>query len=179
MIGEICHIEAANPEGERYNPTQSDKERASFENLIIFCANHHKKTNNVSIYTVESLKEMKKKHELKFSNRQFSISKDQFKNVLSSIDQRLSEIAKNTVEKPNVSQHQINPIISLSIKPNDNRVQIIDLIIENVGNTVAKNIHFVINPLGFASLSGQPLDQLYFFQRGIQILHPAQNKQSL
>ena len=34
LIGEVCHIEAANEDGERYNPLQSDEERRSFDVTI-------------------------------------------------------------------------------------------------------------------------------------------------
>jgi hypothetical protein len=37
-----------------------------------------------------------------------------------------------------------------------------------VGNGIAKNIRFDIRPHGFTTLSGDSLEQLYFFQRGIQ-----------
>ena len=49
------------------------------------------------------------------------------------------------------------------------------MIIENVGNGIAKNIQFDISPHGFATLSGDPLEQLYFFQRGIQLI-PSKQK---
>jgi len=65
LIGEICHIEAANKNGERYNPNQTDDQRADFENLIVFCPNHHKITNNIELYTVEILKDIKRSHEEK------------------------------------------------------------------------------------------------------------------
>ena len=96
LIGEICHIEAANPDGERYNPNQSEQERASFKNLILLCVNHHKATNDESIYTVASLKAMKTSHESRFNEHQYSMSKKELNAVLSSIDHNLNEIAKNT-----------------------------------------------------------------------------------
>jgi len=64
-ISNICHIEAAEEGGERYNPNSNDKERRSFENLILLCPNHHKVTDDVETYTVEVLREMKRKHEAK------------------------------------------------------------------------------------------------------------------
>lgn len=67
LVGEICHIEAANEGGERFNPNITDKERASFENLILMCSVHHTITNNESIYTVEKLKEIKHDHEAKYT----------------------------------------------------------------------------------------------------------------
>lgn len=66
FIGQICHIEAAEPGGERYNPNQTDDERRSFDNLVLFCYEHHVETNDVNEYTVEKLKNIKAQHELKF-----------------------------------------------------------------------------------------------------------------
>jgi hypothetical protein len=64
-LSNICHIEAAEIGGERYNPDSNDDERRSFENLILLCPNHHKETDNVEKYTVEILRKMKQEHELK------------------------------------------------------------------------------------------------------------------
>ena len=64
-LSEICHIEAAEEGGERYNPNSDDEERRSFENLILLCPNHHKVTDDVQTYTVEVLREMKRTHEAK------------------------------------------------------------------------------------------------------------------
>lgn len=63
VIGEICHIESAEEGGERYNKDSSDEYRRSFENLILMCSNHHKKTNNVIEYTTEKLTKFKLDHE--------------------------------------------------------------------------------------------------------------------
>jgi hypothetical protein len=63
-ISEICHIEAAESGGPRYNPDSTDDYRRSYENLILLCRNHHKEADDdVSQYPVEILKEMKKKRE--------------------------------------------------------------------------------------------------------------------
>jgi len=64
-LATICHIEAAEEGGERYNPNSNDEERRSFENLILLCPNHHTVTNDVQTYTVEVLREMKRTHEAK------------------------------------------------------------------------------------------------------------------
>jgi hypothetical protein len=61
------------------------------------------------------------------------------------------------------------------IKENEDQVQIINLIIENVGYGIAKNIRFEINPPGFITLSGDPITKLYIFNRGISNLPPHQN----
>lgn len=82
IVGEICHIEAASPGGERYNPNQTEEERASFENLILFCANHHKITNNVKKYTVKKLAEIKRNHEKKFKSKTYDVSDDVIKKII-------------------------------------------------------------------------------------------------
>ncbi len=106
FIGEICHIEAANPGGERYNPNQTDDERASIDNLILLCANHHLVTNNVSVFSVEALKEMKKWHEEKSKERRYSIDEKELNQVLSSIDERISDVSKNILSELNSSKEK-------------------------------------------------------------------------
>jgi ABC-3C protein len=69
LLANICHIEAAEPGGERYNPNSNDEYRRSYENLILLCANHHIVTNDVEKYTVEVLKEMKRNHQEKMRQR--------------------------------------------------------------------------------------------------------------
>jgi hypothetical protein len=65
FIGEICHIEAANEGGERFNMKQTNEERRHISNLILMCPIHHKTTNNTNIYNVEKMIEIKLKHEKK------------------------------------------------------------------------------------------------------------------
>lgn len=91
----------------------------------------------------------------------------------------LAVIATFTVKKTtDISLRQMElehePLISLSIKENDTRIQVIDLIIENLGNGLAKNIQFEVDPPGFITLSGDLLEELYFFKRGLQFLPPRQ-----
>ena len=63
-IADMCHIEAAEPRGPRYNPNSSDEERRSHENFILLCHAHHRRIDfDVSTYTVERLRRMKAEHE--------------------------------------------------------------------------------------------------------------------
>jgi hypothetical protein len=60
----ICHIEALNSDGPRYNPTLTPTERNSYNNLILLCHRHHDEIDrNPEEYTVAFLKEMKQAHE--------------------------------------------------------------------------------------------------------------------
>lgn len=65
-ISEICHIEAVNDDGVRYNDNLTDEEVNSYDNLVLLCPRCHAIVDNKaneSIYTVEYLKEMKRIHE--------------------------------------------------------------------------------------------------------------------
>lgn len=74
VTGQICHIEAAETGGQRYSQIQNDEERRSFENLVLMCANHHKVTDNVTIYTTQKLKQIKAAHESSFLKQPFEVS---------------------------------------------------------------------------------------------------------
>src|SRR6266436_3851282 len=41
----VCHVEAAEPEGERFNPNMDNEQRRSFDNLILLCPTHHTETD--------------------------------------------------------------------------------------------------------------------------------------
>lgn len=59
---EICHIEAVNNDGARYNPNLTDEYVNSYENLILLCPTCHTIVDNKlneSVYTVEYLKRIK------------------------------------------------------------------------------------------------------------------------
>jgi hypothetical protein len=68
FIGQICHIEAAEDGGERFNENMTDDERAAFANLMLMCYEHHTITNDVDEFPVESLQQMKAEHEAKFTD---------------------------------------------------------------------------------------------------------------
>lgn len=68
FISQICHIEAAEEGGQRFNKAMSNEDRRAFSNLMLMCHEHHKVTDDVSVYTVEVLKEIKAKHEARFSS---------------------------------------------------------------------------------------------------------------
>ena len=64
VVGEVCHIRAARPDGPRYAPDQSTTDRHGYDNLILLCRNHHKVIDDdPEAYTVERLVRMKADHE--------------------------------------------------------------------------------------------------------------------
>jgi hypothetical protein len=68
FVAQICHIEAAMPDGERFNKYMSNEERRSFGNLLLLCYPHHIETNKINIYSTEKLKKIKSDHEIIFSD---------------------------------------------------------------------------------------------------------------
>jgi hypothetical protein len=67
FIGQICHIEAAEEGGERFNSAMTNEERRSAANLMLMCYDHHQVTNDVVKYTVGFLRGFKDDHERKFA----------------------------------------------------------------------------------------------------------------
>src|SRR4051794_16602680 len=59
FIGQVCHIEAAESGGERFNADLTPEDRRAFPNLMLMCYEHHTVTNDVDKYTVLVLQEMK------------------------------------------------------------------------------------------------------------------------
>lgn len=58
----VCHIEAAEVEGERFNLSMTNEERRHYDNLIVLCPTHHSETDDVDRYPVPALKKMKLDH---------------------------------------------------------------------------------------------------------------------
>ena len=106
-ISNICHIEAAEEGGERYNPNSNDTERKSFENLILLCPNHHKITDNVNIYTVDVLRKMKQEHEDKI--RKLLSEKDVLNKHNSALNHVINIVGKTIFETEQNTEPQSAP----------------------------------------------------------------------
>ena len=68
FIAQMCHIEAAEKGGQRFNKNMTNESRRHVSNLMLMCHKHHKITDNVELYPVDRLQEMKRKHEARFTN---------------------------------------------------------------------------------------------------------------
>lgn len=93
-IAQLCHIEAAEEGGQRFNEASNDDEAAHFDNLMLMCYEHHVKTNNVDEYSVERLKQLKKEHEDKFTDITEKISDGITNKSSSATASECSSIAK-------------------------------------------------------------------------------------
>lgn len=74
FVGQVCHIEAANPGGQRFNPNSTDEQRRSFENLFLLCYRHHKETDDVGTYDTNALRAIKRRHESLHGEKPFKIN---------------------------------------------------------------------------------------------------------
>lgn len=64
LIAQVCHIEAASPDGPRFNTRMSDDERRSINNLMVLCYPHHREIDDdPKTFTIRALKGMKLAHE--------------------------------------------------------------------------------------------------------------------
>lgn len=52
FIGQVCHIEAAEEGGKRFNSSISNEERRTASNLMLMCYEHHQVTNDEKKYPV-------------------------------------------------------------------------------------------------------------------------------
>lgn len=83
----ICHIEAANIGGERYNQNMTDEQRADYDNLILLCVQHHDETNDVATYSVEEMKRLKRNHESQFLNETLKANPSMLINAIQAISE--------------------------------------------------------------------------------------------
>ena len=64
VVGEVCHIHSSKPNGPRYDNNYSTELLDTYDNLILFCAIHHKLIDDqCDTYTSERLTQMKTNHE--------------------------------------------------------------------------------------------------------------------
>ncbi|CAC9611364.1 hypothetical protein [uncultured Gammaproteobacteria bacterium] len=104
----ICHIEAKNSKGKRYNSNMTDSQRDDYPNLIVLCVQHHDLIDNdADTYVVEVLKEMKQKHEIEITKKLSPLK------TISVIDRVVHKISEIDIEQIGSSE------IEFSFKPED------------------------------------------------------------
>jgi hypothetical protein len=108
VIGKICHIEAANKNGPRFNGDMNNDQRRSYENLILLCDEHHRiidNPQNESKYRKEKLLEWKQNHISQNSSSSYEISVDHI--------QKFIEETKKYYQKINSLDGPYRPRVSL------------------------------------------------------------------
>lgn len=69
VVGHICHIRAAMPDGARFDVTMTNEERRQASNLLLLCGGHHTQIDSKRYedqYPVERVMSIKRDHEAKF-----------------------------------------------------------------------------------------------------------------
>lgn len=107
FLAQICHIEAADVGGQRFNSNQTNEERRAFSNLLLMCHAHHKITDDVIEYTVERLKGIKAQHESKFTD------------IASTIQSSFNDHTQSSNVKSPTSLARLNRVLSWNCKPED------------------------------------------------------------
>jgi hypothetical protein len=98
FVAELCHIEAVDVGGERFNAAMSNEERRYRENLILLCHRHHVETNNVDCYPVARMREIKAAHEAKFAAGTLPVSEEQYEGAAEQIaESSIIDITKKAV----------------------------------------------------------------------------------
>lgn len=113
-VSDICHIEALNPDGPRYNPSPeiTDKDRNAEPNLMLLCKNHHhiiddKDDNGELRYSTAELKAMKRAHEDQMEALHEKGNSAQLPSLLAQVVKKLSETRKGAKPKQQALSFEI------------------------------------------------------------------------
>jgi len=66
FVAEVCHIEAAESGGPRFNAAMNNEERRLPANLLLLCHRHHVETDDEQRFPVAELRRIKERHEAQF-----------------------------------------------------------------------------------------------------------------
>lgn len=154
-ISEICHIEAVNEDGPRYNPNLTNEEVNSYDNLILLCPTHHtlidSKAEEIN-YSVSYLKEMKKYHEnqvkelfcTSFSIPMFEFPDNALKTIVNYINSTyiwnytdidttyVSKVLESFFSMKSFSRQIMHYVLTKSIENNDTEINMV--LIRNMDN---------------------------------------------
>jgi hypothetical protein len=108
LVGEVAHIKGESRNGPRYDDSQTDDQRRSYENVLLLCGIHHKVVDDdVESYPVERLERMKAQHE----SQATSIPQDELDNAVGLLiagDVNVTAINPNNSVTAGVYQNTIN-----------------------------------------------------------------------
>jgi hypothetical protein len=100
FVAELCHIEAAELGGERFNPRMTNGERRQPENLMLMCHRHHVETNDLARFPVAVLRGIKAAHESQYAAAKLPVTEKQFEDAAEQIaESSIIDVTKRTVIK--------------------------------------------------------------------------------
>lgn len=85
FVAQVCHIEAAEPGGERFNARMTNEERRHRKNLLLMCHRHHVETNDVARFDVEHVRRIKEDHEGQYAAGKLPVPETQFEEAVQAI----------------------------------------------------------------------------------------------
>lgn len=119
FVGEVCHIHAVLKRDARYDASKSDDELRHYDNLILMCHAHHKRVDTrQDLYSAETLREMKAKHESLGEQSSFDVDDSVLKQAALQIVQEdwapyldsAIELLYETLEEGHVTQSKLNHV---------------------------------------------------------------------
>jgi hypothetical protein len=164
FVAQICHIEAANEGGQRFNPASTDDYRRSLPNLVVLCYKHHKETDDVQRYPVEALREFKAAHESTFGKKQFKIDEStlyQIERDMSAFWEQVRRTNENKHVAPDFAvqiKTSVSPKIKTSVSPIDvfseiykaaDRIQEFTSLLQEDDATLNKKVLAHLGALGY------------------------------
>ena len=120
FVAEVCHIEAAETGGERYNLAQSDEQRREFDNLLILCHKHHVETDEIQEYSAERMRQIKSNHEARHGKKVFKVDES----VIYQLEAEMLKYWAN-VERANKVEH-IVPEFAVEIEKHQSPVELFE-----------------------------------------------------
>jgi hypothetical protein len=138
VIGQICHIEAAMPDGPRFNEDQTNEQRRALSNLVLICANHHLQIDSKrheKDWPRNKVRKLKADHEVRFSaipgsleqrfEHQFVDSTDSlnptYPSKFTKLEKMLPDCKINDEEKPKRAKQVKNFLKSMASVPETER----------------------------------------------------------
>lgn len=92
VLGHVCHIEAAMPDGARFNINMTNEQRRAGTNLVLMCGGHHAQIDSKQYekeYDLERVRKIKRNHEASFKGIGDSLRKS-FRSAYSDATDRLN-----------------------------------------------------------------------------------------
>jgi hypothetical protein len=92
VLGHICHIEAAMPDGARFNNNMTNEQRRAGTNLVLMCGGHHAQIDSKQYekeYDLERVRKIKRDHEAHFRGIGDSL-RQSFRSIYSDETDRLN-----------------------------------------------------------------------------------------
>lgn len=157
FVAQICHIEAAEKNGPRYNPGMTDEDRKSIKNLIVLCYMHHVKVDrNTNLYTVRCLQHMKSEHESRWSMHPYNTPDQAIDRILN--EQMLFEHEISRVNEEWIQFESLAMSLKLSQNPSEHLTELLDYVsrmqtlldeINSFFGTLSESIESFLGDLGY------------------------------